>query len=478
MKRIIVIGGGISGLSAAYFIKKNADEANIQIDLKLLESASRLGGKIQSKFIDGYLCEWGPNSIFLNKPQNVELINDLGIKDELVYSNESAKKRFLFINGKLQMLPDNPPGFMKSKILSTKAKFRILLELFTRPAVEGRDETIAEFTRRHLGEEAVRKLVDSMVTGVFAGEHTKLSIKSCFPMMLELEKEGNGSLIKAMMRRMKAKKKAQSEKGTKTKNTEMVGQMGSFKSGVQGIVDGLTENLKDYIQMDSEVVGIDIKNSEFMVYLNNKAEPVTSDIVVLAVPAYSSKEMIKDILPDESRLFDAIPYIPVNVVNFGYQKEKISHPVDGFGFLIPSVEKRRILGSVWMSSIFNNSAPNDNVLLRTMVGGARMPEIAEMDDEKITDLVMGELKNIMGIDKEPDFINIIRHEKAIPQYFVGRYAKDSIGQSERVEKIEQAESKIKGLFFTGNSLRGVALHDCVKNSIQTAEKIIAGLAVS
>ncbi len=465
--KVVIIGGGISGLATAYLLIEKAREESIPLDLTVIERDNRLGGKIWSEKTDGFLCERGPNGFLDNKPWTLEICEKLGIKDLLLRTNDSARKRFIYTNHILHQIPSTPLAFFfKSKILSFPGKLRILLEPFTRMPDEGVDETIASFAKRHIGEEALKKLVAPMVSGVFAGDPYSLSLKSSFPVMADLEKEGNGSLVIAMLRRLFKFAKGSGGKGGPLGPG---GTLTSFRDGIEYLIHTLGERLGNRIVTGAEVQKIEKGMGEgypYIIYFRDKAgeRKVDADVVILATPAYITSKLIEPEDPAISKVLKETPYPPLVVACLGYKRSLISHPLEGFGFLIPHEEKMNILGCLWDSSMYESRTPEGYVLLRAMIGGARNPELASLKDDELIKVVMQDLKVILGINAAPDFIKIYRHEKAIPQY--------TVGHSERMSIIEDSLNKHPGLFLTGNSYYGIGINDCVREAFKTTGKVI------
>ena len=456
MKRIVIVGGGISGLAVAYLLLEKKQD----LDITVLESDNRAGGKIWTDKADGFLCEKGANGFLDNKPRTLELCKSLGI--EPVRSNENSKKRFIYLNGKLNALPESAPSFIKSDLLSWGGKLRILLEYNAPRGPE--DETVADFIIRRLGKEALERLIDPMCSGIYAGDPYKMSIKSCFARIKELEQE-YGGLIKALFAIRKQKKLQQKTSGDTKVSVAPGGTLTSFYNGAQTITDALAEKLKDRLNLGVQVHGISREKGAYQIYTSK--DTVEADIVVLASPAYETSEILKDLDSEISKILSDIPYPHVSVVCFGYKKEKVGNPLNGFGFLVPHIEGRKILGCLWDTSIFPNRASEGYALLRTMVGGAKSPEIAMLEDEKIISMVFDELKPILSFKTEPDLIRIYRWEKAIPQYL--------LGHSKRLRSIEERLRSHPGLYLTGNAYKGIGINDCVESGYKLADEIIAGL---
>lgn len=454
MKRIIIVGGGLSGLTVAYALMKSS-----QFDAALLESEPRAGGKIWTDHTDGFLCEKGANGFLDNKPKTLEFCRELGI--EPLRSNENAKKRFIFSGGKLNALPESPGSFIKSDILSWSGKLRLMYELIAPKGPD--DETVADFITRRLGREALEKLIDPMVSGVFAGDPYKMSIKSCFPRIKELE-QNYGSLIRAMIKLKRERKK---DNGGKV-SAAPGGNLTSFYNGAQTMTDAIAGRLGERLRLGVSAQGIEKSSNLYRLHTSNGV--FEAEAVVLACPAIVSSEILRDLDSGLSKILSGIPYPPLAVVCFGYKREKVGHLLNGFGFLIPYKEGRRILGTLWDSSIFPNRAPEGYVLLRTMIGGAQSPELAMLDDNKLVNAVFDELNPMLFMKTEPDMVRIYRWDKAIPQYVLGH-----------VEKLRSIDERLKsfpGLYLAGNSYRGVGMNDCVENGLKVADSIIKNMSAN
>jgi oxygen-dependent protoporphyrinogen oxidase len=452
MDKVIVIGGGISGLSLGYILQQRRPS----LDLVVLEAEERVGGKIWSDRADGFLCESGVNGFLDNKPKTLELASELLLTP--LRSSDAARKRFIFSGGQLHLLPDSPPAFFRSNLLSLWGRIRIVYEILA-PKTGKEDESLAEFGTRRLGREAFEKLIDPMASGIYAGDPAALSLKSCFPRIHQLETE-YGSLIRALI---SLKKKAKKE-GKAGPGAGPGGVLTSFYDGMETFVGSLKASLGERVRSRSKVVSLSKKNNRYTVHLQDGSN-IQADAAVLAAPAHASAEILKEFNGDLSRILLEIPYPPVSVVCTGFKKEKIGRSLDGFGFLIPYREGRRVLGTLWDSSIFPNRAPEGYVLLRTMLGGARASSIALQSENRLVDIVTGELADIMGIRAEPDFAKVYVHEKAIPQY--------TLGHQRRLKLMDDIMVKYRGLYLTGNSYRGISVNDCIENSYKLAADMLA-----
>lgn len=447
--RLIIIGGGISGLSLAYFLLKK----DPTLDIIVFESEEKAGGKIWTERVNGFLCEGGVNGFLDNRPRTLELASSLGLTP--LRSNDKARKRYIFSDNKLHLLPESPLSFFLSNFLSIPGRMRIIYEFFTPKGLK-EDESLADFAKRRLGAEAYEKLIDPMASGIYAGDPEKMSLKSCFPRIFELERK-YGSLIKAMIKLKKEAKRTGKKIGAGPG-----GVLTSFFDGMQVIVSSLKDYLGKRLRIKSRVVSIDKIGKKYNVFLSDNSR-FEAETVVIASPAHSTSEILRDFNKRLSLILGEIPYPPISVVCFGYKNEKIKNSLDGFGFLVPKREGKKILGTLWDSSIFPNRAPEGYVLMRSMIGGARSPVIAMLDDDRLINIVMSDIKDIMELDVYPDFIRIYRHEKGIPQYL--------LGHEKRLEEIDSLIKQYKGLYITGNSYRGIGINDCIENSYRLAEKI-------
>ncbi|MFZ5907872.1 MAG: protoporphyrinogen oxidase [Nitrospirota bacterium] len=447
--KVLIIGGGISGLSLAYFLR----EQDPAFDITVLESEKKAGGKIWTDRADGFLCEGGVNGFLDNRPRTLGLAEKLSLSP--LRSSDNARKRFIFSDGFLHRLPESPVAFFTSNLLSLSGRLRILGEMFV-PKGTAEEETLAEFARRRLGREAYEKLIDPMASGIYAGDPHAMSLKSCFLKVYNLEQK-YGSLIKGMIKMQREAKKTGKKVGAGPG-----GILTSFYDGMESMIQALTTFLGDALRTTTKVVSVDRINTRVTVHCSD-GESLDADIVVIASPAHEAMRIVKPLDKNLASVLGEISYPAVSVVCFGYRRARIRHPLDGFGFLVPNREGRKILGTLWDSSIFPNRAPEGFVLLRTMLGGARMSDLALMGRDKLIDLVTGELKDIMGIDVQPDFAQVYTHEKGIPQY--------ERGHEKKLARIDEIVKRLKGIYITGNAYRGIGVNDCIENSYALAMRI-------
>lgn len=447
---LVIVGGGITGLSLAYFLL----EQKPSLDILILESEKKAGGKIWTDKVEGFLCEWGVNGFLDNRPKTLELVSKLSLSP--LRSNDNARKRFIFSNGKLNLLPESPPAFLTSDLLSISGRLRVIYEMFV-PKWKGGDETLAHFATRRLGREAYEKLIDPMASGIFAGDPEKMSLKSCFGKVYNLE-QNYGSLIRGMIRLQREAKRSGKKVGAGPG-----GILTSFYDGMETFISALSSFLGERLKTEAQVVSIDRQGSHYVISRADGTN-IETEAVVCATPAFTASDMVKGLDKNLSALLSEIYYPSVSVVCLGYKREKIRHNLGGFGFLIPFREGRKILGTLWDSSIFPNRAPEGYVLLRTILGGARRSDLALEHQEKLITLVMDELRDIMKISAQPDLAKVYTHQRGIPQYF--------LGHDQKTEQIEKICKNYKGFYVTGNAYRGIGVNDCVENSHKLAQRIL------
>lgn len=453
MARVVIIGAGISGLSLAWYLKNLKPEWEYSI----LEASDRVGGKAWTLKENGFLCEKGVNGFLDNKPASLELASDL--KLPLYPANENSKKRFVVKRGKLVKLPEKPQDFLLSSLLSPLGRLRVLMEPFITRASAKKEESLAEFARRRLGQEAFQYLIDPMAKGIYAGNPELLSLKYCFPRIFELE-QAYGSLIKAML---SLKKKAAKE-GKKGPGAGPGGHLISFEMGMSQLTDCLGTILHDHIQLNAEAVELFKTTAEGEWQITTtKGDTINATHVVMACPAKVTASLISSYAPNLATVLKDIDYPPIAVVAMGFRKNRLKHHLNGFGFLVPEIEHRSILGMLWDSSIFPNRAPNDYSLIRCLIGGARAREQAYLKDTALLNTVKKELKELMGINTAPEFVRIFRWHEAIPQY--------NTGYGALLSCLQQEAKNLPNIHMRCNWIGGVSFNDCIANSQTLAKKL-------
>ena len=464
-KKIAVIGGGISGLAAAYSLEEMAQRKGKSISITLFEKNNRIGGNILTERVGDFLIEGGPDCFLSENPWAIQLCERLGMGESLLRTNDEYRKTYILLNGHLHELPEGvilmiPTEIfplLKSNLISLSGKIRMGMELFIPKKESSADESLSQFVRRRLGQEALDKIVAPLVAGVHAEDPDTMSVKSRFPRFVQMEEE-YGSLIKGMIAKRREMRRAGS-KGNKPKYTMFM----TLKDGLSEMPATIVQNLKmTKILTNREVAGVD-KRDIFKISLKN-GEVLDADTVVFATPSYETASLLTGINDSISALLNKIPYASTATVSLAFKKESISNPMNGFGFLVPRVENRRIMGASWVSRKFSYRTPDDSILIRCFIGGSRNEELVFLDDKDMLKMIREELRDVMGISAEPILTRIYRWEKAMPQYI--------IGHDERVSRIEQSISKYPDMFVTGSAYRGGGISECIKNAQLTAESVL------
>lgn len=457
MKRVVIAGGGIAGLTAARAIRRR----DPNLDVVVLEGAARPGGNIRSRRIDGYLCESGPDGFLDSAPATLALVRDLGLDARLLPSDDRARRRFIFRHGRLHEVPTSPVRLARTALLSASGKARLALEPFSRRSRDD-DESIHRFAERHIGKEAATVLVGSLVSGIFAGDAGALSLRACFPAMRRLE-ETHRSLFRALL----------ATRGTRRKGDAAgapSGRLTSFAGGMSDLIDALWTSLDGAAHTDSPVLRLRkgdpngrSLNGGFTVVTHGRS--LAADAVVLACPSSESARVVGEFDPELAGLLGGIAGAPLAVVALGFDARAF-HPsrLAGFGFLVPRNEGIRILGTLWETSIYPNRAPEGKVLLRVMIGGACDPAVLALGDEELLAAVRRDLSTTMGLSAEPELVHIVRHTRGIPQYVTGHPA--------RLQRIDACVARHPGLHLAGNSYRSPSVNACIAEAEQIADAVL------
>jgi len=437
--RVIVIGAGITGLSLAFTLQEAARRRGAALSLTVLEGGPRAGGHVQTRAVDGFLIEAGPNGFLNREPHTLELIDALGLRPRLIEARKEAARRFILRNGALCRVPEGPGSLLSSPALSWRGKLRLALEPFAPSAPAGVDETVYDFSRRRIGEEAAVMLVDAAVSGISAGDSRNLSVSAQFPMMTEMERE-HGSLVRAMFAR----------RGRGQGPAKLL----SFDGGLGTLTSKLAEQLGDSVQTGRSVRSIDQQGSAWCVELND-GQKLAADHVAVALPARAAAPLVQRLDPGLTDSLREIPYSGIGVVALGYRVGDVPVPLDGYGYLVTRPEALATLGVLWESSIFSGRAASGTALLRVFLGGARRPEVVEWSEARLQEIAAQELAQVMGIRATPLHVSTYRWPGAIAQY--------TVGHEGRRNAIRARLSRLPGLTVCGTSYDGVSFNHAIRS---------------
>lgn len=469
MTHVTIIGGGIAGLSTAFYLQKKSSEAGTPIEYTLVESEPRFGGKIATTSANDFIIEGGPDSFVTIKPWGTQLCRDLGLDEEIIPTNDHRRNVYVLRKGKLTPFPGGyrltiPTEFIpfaKSTLISPLGKLRMGMDLFIPPRKETGDESLASFIRRRLGNEALDRIAGPIMAGIYVADPEKLSMQSTFPQFSQMEQK-YGSLIKAMQQG----KKNPPPPPPGNNNNRPKSMFTSLRGGMTDLVDAMLKQLNGTLLAGRRVTDLQHNTPGFTVTLDD-GSTISTDAVVVAVPAYVASKLVEPIEPNLAALLNQIRYVSTATVSLGYRRKDIidQHDFNGFGFVIPKSENRQILACTWSSTKFDHRAPNNDVLVRTFVGGDNREHLVDLPDDELVELVQQELADIMKVTAKPIVRRVFRWPKGNAQY--------DIGHLDRVSDIEELAAEIPGLYFCGSAFRGIGIPDCVKSAITTVDQILA-----
>ncbi|HXM61293.1 MAG TPA: protoporphyrinogen oxidase [Terriglobales bacterium] len=466
MKRIAIIGGGISGLSAAFALEKRC-QAGASLEYALFESSPRLGGVLVTDRVDGCLVEAGPDSFLTEKPWASGLCREVGLGDQLIGSNDADRKTYILVNGQLVVIPDGLMFMVPTKIaptalsplFSTRTKLRMASEWFHPPRKADADETVASFVERHYGPEMVDRLADPLLSGVYGGEAAQLSVRAVLPRFAEMEAT-HGSLGRAMLA---ARKKMGHASKVPTRPL-----FTSLKDGMQQLVDAIVSRLPaSALNANTLVQRVQQENGSWVISAGYSSDEF--DAVIMATPAHAAADLLsttKEGLASELR---SIQYTSSVTVNLGYDRSVRASLPPGFGFLVPRSEGRRMLAATFVHNKFPHRAPDDRALLRCFIGGARNEKILDAPDEEIVSIVRKELGQIIKLTADPLFTRVYRWRNAMAQY--------GVGHLERLQRIDGLLQSLPALALAGNGYRGIGVPDCVRSGSDAANKALLALGL-
>jgi len=467
-RAVVIVGGGIAGLAAAYRLTRAAPH----LAVTLVESGQRLGGKIVTERVEGFVIEGGPDTFLAYKPRGVGLCRELGLADRLHGTNDKIRRTYVMRSGKLHELPEGLTGLIpsrfgpmaKTRLISPLGKLRMGLDYFIPPRSQDGDESIAAFVGRRLGREVYDRLVEPLLSGIYAGDGEQLSLGATFPQLRQAERQ-HGSLIRGML--------AAKEKAPRPKSSGPVYDRPSAfltpPTGLAEIVEALEQKLsRVQIRLAASAANIrpDPLNSGYVVTLAG-GETLPAQAVILATPAYITAGLLADLDPSLAAVLRSIPYTSTATISVAYPLDdtRSARPLDGYGYIIPRVEASPILACTWTSTKFPHRAPEGFGLIRAFIGRAGQEDVLDRNDNELLQLVRDELRRTLGIVAPPVLHRLFRWPKAMPQY--------TLGHLERLAAIEQRLAAHSGLFLAGNAYRGIGIPDCIASGEAAADKAMA-----
>jgi oxygen-dependent protoporphyrinogen oxidase len=452
MSRVVIVGGGISGLAAAWELQARG------VDYTLLEASERLGGKIVTERADGFIVEGGADSFLTHKPWAWQLCHEIGLGDRLIGTNDARRNVYVWRGGQLHLMPRglrliaplDAEGLMESTLLSDAGKHRMLDEAIIPPRADGGDESLATFVRRRFGDEALEVFGEPLLAGIHVGDPETLSMRATFPNLLSLE-QSHGS-VTAGMRQAAAPPASPGAPAT---------AFVSLRGGMGELIDGLRARLTGDLRLGQAVTGIDADRTVHTA----SGERLAAEAIILTTPAHAIGRLVRQVAPELAEALATIRTASSGTVSLGYRADEVAHPLDGFGFVIPRREPTRLLACTWSSSKLAGRAPAGHVLMRVFVGGHAHPADVVLPDDQLVELARSELKQIMGIDAAPVLSRVFRWRDANPQY--------EVGHLERVARFQALCPP--WLFLAGCTYSGVGIPDCVRQARATAGQVAAAL---
>jgi len=455
MKRVAIIGGGIAGLSAAYYLEK-ARKNGTALEWILFEKSERLGGVIRTEYRDGCILEAGPDSFLSIKPEAAELCRELGLGSEIIHSNDFQRKTYILAKGRLVPIPDGLQFMVPTRVwpmvgtrlFSLSTKLRMAREILGPTRNHDHDESVADFVRRHFGQEMVDRVAEPLLAGVYGGNASTLSVRAVLPRFVEMERE-NGSLVRATL---KARKQA--PKGPPQP------LFTSLRRGMQELVDTIIASLPGS-SLRLKQVGVSLRRVSNGWQVETSAGDMNFDAVILAIPAPFAGALLLNLIPEAATILAKIQYTSSAAVLLAYAKPDLP---PGFGFLVPASEHKKMLACTFVHNKFSHRVREGTALLRCFFSSARMPELLNRREEDLKMFAREELKEILGLEAEPQFTLVFRWRYGLPQY--------ETGHLERAAQVEAQLRQLPGMHLIGNSLYGIGVPDCIRSARQAVERLL------
>ncbi|GKS57624.1 protoporphyrinogen oxidase [Nitrospira sp.] len=470
---VVVVGGGIAGLAAALELSELASQQQRPLTCHVLEAGPTWGGKIVTHRVHECVIEAGPDSFLSQKPWALDLCRRLGLSDQLINTNEAHRKAFVYSEGQLRELPEgmvvitpsNVGPFLRSGLLSWPGLIRMGLEYILPPKEPADEESLAGFFKRRFGREATARLIEPLMAGIYAGDAEQMSLQATFPRFMELERK-QGSVIRGLLA---AGRHAASEPPSG------YSLFVTLKNGLQDLVDAVVSKLETagvHLRTGCSVESLRVRSREvgrwvYDVTLSDSTA-CTADAVVLATPAFAAAELVRPLSPSAAGLLEQISYASTATISLLYREADVRGAIAGFGFVVPRAEHRSLLAATWTSLKWGHRAQEGKALVRCYVGGVGREAILAQSDDTLVTMVREELRSLSGLRAVPEYVEVNRWERAMPQY--------TVGHLRRLTEIDTALSRFPGLFLTGSAYRGVGIPDCIRDGQETAAKTLAVLA--
>lgn len=456
MKSVAIIGAGITGLTAAFYLKRKG------VAVMVYEASHRVGGVIQSLRKDGYLAEFGPNTLLETSSKIAQLVKDAGLQSRRLDPDPKAEARFVVRYGRPIAMPGSPLGFFTTDLFTLKAKFAVLREPFIKPRRDGVEESIGQFVVRRFNQEFLDNAIDALVAGIYAGDPNRLSVTHAFPKLKALE-DNYGSMIKGQILGARERKK----RGEVAKDRA---PKFSFDEGLQVLPDTLAVQLGEAVKFNTTVNKITKTATGWTVHTQTATGGSLDehDAVIFCGTAPKLAELkVEGATPVSLSSFSEIRYPPVASVVLGFRREDVAHDCNGFGMLIPKIEGFKSLGTIFSSALFPNRAPAGHHTLTTYVGGERYPELALLPEDKLVELVCADLKTLLGLRGQPTFRHVVVYPRAIPQY--------NVGYGRFKDLMTKIEADAPGFFLAGHYRDGVSLSDTIVSGINVSDRVAVAL---
>ncbi len=473
----MIIGGGIAGLATAFSLVEQAARSQPALSCTVLEASSRCGGKILTHRVGDLVIDAGPDSFLSQKPAGLELCEKLGLADQVINTNETPKKASVFFRGRLHELPEGfvtfSPSqlgpFLRSGLLTWGGLARMGLDVII-PASRADDESLASFFRRRFGNQAFERVIEPLMAGIYAGDAEEMSVHATFPRFVEIERQ-YGSIIRGMAATRRSEHNRRVPRGSG--RTMFV----SLKDGLDVLVDALTKRLQQHgakIRTNAVVTSLRVRSHQLGRWMFDLSladgSALSAEAVVLATPAFVSADLVRPLSPMAAGLLEQIPYASTATISLAYETNEVNPRVEGFGFVVPRVEKRPLIAATWTSLKWPHRAPTGQLLVRAYAGGVGREEILKLDDQALIQRVMQELGAVGGLQGPPRFTEVNRWDRAMPQY--------RLGHIRRLQGIEQALDRFPGLVLTGAAYRGIGIPDCISEGKVAAARVLRHLASS